>query len=148
MEPLNQTSQNSSSQDNNQTNNDSSLPTIAGNDTVTSQQPVSNGSELQSRLPSVDTAQNGPSHVSQSVPQTGNPLGTGSTDQSVTQKHSQHSPVVADDVDLIEKEWIVKAKAIIEKTSDNPALQNVEINKFKADYLKTRYSKDLKVNEK
>lgn len=63
------------------------------------------------------------------------------------QKISPHSPALADDVDLIEKEWVVKAKAIIKNTRDNPNEQTKEISKFKADYLKTRYSKDLKISE-
>lgn len=60
---------------------------------------------------------------------------------------SQHSPKIAEDVDLIEKEWVTKAKAIIDKTRGNPNEQTKELSRFKADYLKTRYSKDVKVNE-
>lgn len=73
---------------------------------------------------------------------------TAGTTQDLSQKQSQYSPQVADDVDLIEKEWVQKAKKIIEKTANNPAEQSDEINKYKADYLKIRYSKDLKVSEK
>lgn len=61
--------------------------------------------------------------------------------------HSPYSPAVADDVDLIEKEWVLKAKAIVAETKDDPSRQNRDINSFKADYLKTRYSKDIKINE-
>ena len=61
--------------------------------------------------------------------------------------HSPDSPQVAEDVDLIEKEWVEKAKTIVAKTRDDPNKQNHEINRFKADYLKTRYSKDIKVDE-
>ncbi len=57
------------------------------------------------------------------------------------------SPQVAEDVDLIEKEWVLKAKAIVAKTRDDPRQQSTEINQMKADYLKKRYSKDVKVNE-
>ncbi len=60
---------------------------------------------------------------------------------------SQYSPKIADDVDLIEKEWVTKAKMIINNTRGNPNEQNKELSRFKADYLKTRYSKDLKVND-
>ncbi len=63
------------------------------------------------------------------------------------QKHSPHAPATAEDVDLIEKEWVVKAKQIINSTSGNPNQQSSEISRFKADYLKTRYSKDLKVSD-
>lgn len=52
-------------------------------------------------------------------------------------------PAVADDADLIEKEWVDKAKQIVEQTKEDPYLQNKEIHKVKADYLKKRYNKDM-----
>ncbi len=55
-------------------------------------------------------------------------------------------PAIADDADLIEKEWVVKAKEIIGQTRHDPYMQNKEISKVKADYLKKRYNKDLKVS--
>jgi len=58
---------------------------------------------------------------------------------------TQH--LMADDADLIEKEWVSKAKAIVAGTKDDPHLQNQEMTKVKADYLKKRYNKDLKVSE-
>jgi hypothetical protein len=57
-----------------------------------------------------------------------------------------HLPQIADDNDLIEKEWVIKAKEIVEKTKHDPHLQNQEISKVKANYLKKRYNKDLKVS--
>lgn len=57
------------------------------------------------------------------------------------------SPEVADDVDLIEKAWVEKAKEIVTKTRSDPHVQTTEMNRFKADYLKKRYNKDLKLGE-
>lgn len=57
------------------------------------------------------------------------------------------TPSLADDSDLIEKEWVTKAKAIVEHTKDDPHEQSKEMNYFKADYLKKRYNKDVKVSE-
>jgi hypothetical protein len=57
------------------------------------------------------------------------------------------TPLMADDADLIEKEWVTKAKAIVAQTKDNPYEQNKAMNQVKADYLKKRYNKDLKVGE-
>ena len=57
------------------------------------------------------------------------------------------NPLVADDSDLIEKEWVTKAKEIVMKTKHDPFLESKEINYFKADYLKKRYNKELKVPE-
>lgn len=60
---------------------------------------------------------------------------------------AQAAPSLADDSDLIEKEWVLKAKQIIAATRDDPYTQNRELSKFKADYLKKRYNKDIKIEE-
>lgn len=57
------------------------------------------------------------------------------------------TPQIADDADLIEKEWIEKAKEIVAQTSDDPHAQAREIQRFRADYIKKRYNKDIKVEE-
>lgn len=59
---------------------------------------------------------------------------------------SATNTLIADDVDLIEKEWVVKAKAIVAQTKDDPHKQNEAMNQVKADYLKKRYNKDLKIS--
>lgn len=56
---------------------------------------------------------------------------------------SDATPVVAADDDLIEKEWVDKAKAIIVKTKDDPYQRELQVGKLQADYLKKRYGKDL-----
>lgn len=56
-------------------------------------------------------------------------------------------PQIADDTDLIEKEWVDKAKEIVAQTAHDPYLQNKEINKVRAEYLKKRYNKELKQSE-
>ena len=55
------------------------------------------------------------------------------------------SPAVANDLDLIEKEWVDKAKAIVAGTRTDPHAQNDQMNRFKADYMKKRYGKDIKI---
>ena len=57
------------------------------------------------------------------------------------------SPAIADDGDLIEKEWVLKAKHIVEQTKHDPHEQTKAVNRVKADYLKKRYNKDIKLNE-
>lgn len=57
------------------------------------------------------------------------------------------TPAIADDVDLIEKEWVEKAKQIVAQTRHDPYLQNREMNRMKADYMKKRYGKDIKLEE-
>ena len=57
------------------------------------------------------------------------------------------TPQIADDTDLIEKEWVDRAKRIVEHTRNDPHQQTKEMNTMKADYLKKRYNKDLKLSE-
>lgn len=63
----------------------------------------------------------------------------------LTNISTSSSALIADDTDLIEKEWITKAKAIVEQTKHDPFVQNNELSKVKADYVKKRYNKDLKL---
>jgi len=53
------------------------------------------------------------------------------------------TPLVAADDDLIEKEWVDKAKAIVVKTKDDPYQREQEVGKLQADYLRKRYGKEL-----
>lgn len=50
----------------------------------------------------------------------------------------------ADDADVIEKEWVTKAKAIVNSTRSNPNQQSSELSKFKAEYIKKRFDKEVK----
>jgi len=52
-------------------------------------------------------------------------------------------PALANDDDLIEKEWVDKAKKIIAETKDDPYRREQEVNRLQADYLKKRYGKEL-----
>ncbi len=56
-------------------------------------------------------------------------------------------PVIADDVDVIEKEWVDKAKKIVSATKEDPYTQEREVSKLQADYLSKRYNKNLKLAE-
>ncbi len=56
-------------------------------------------------------------------------------------------PLVANDEDLIEKEWVDKAKKIIAETKDDPHRREQEVGKLQADYLKKRYGKELGATE-
>lgn len=53
------------------------------------------------------------------------------------------NPQVAADEDLIEKEWVDKAKKIIAETKDDPHAREMQVGKLQADYLKKRYGKEL-----
>ncbi len=53
-------------------------------------------------------------------------------------------PAVADDVDVIEMEWVNKAKQIIKDTKDDPHAQEQAVERLQRDYLKKRYGKEIK----
>jgi hypothetical protein len=53
------------------------------------------------------------------------------------------TPLAANDDDLIEKEWVDKAKKIIAETKDDPYRREQEVGRLQADYLRKRYGKEL-----
>jgi len=79
------------------------------------------------------------------------PVNQGSAQQITTNDVSNTTagmtPAVADDNDLIEKEWVNKAKQIVASTRDDPYQQSKELTVFKADYMQKRYNKTLKLGE-
>lgn len=57
------------------------------------------------------------------------------------------APLVAADEDLIEKEWVDKAKEIIEATKDDPHARTDRVNALQREYLQKRYGKVVGANE-
>lgn len=55
-------------------------------------------------------------------------------------------PTLAADDDLIEKEWVDKAKSIIANTQNDPYRREKEVSKLQADYLRKRYGKELGIS--
>lgn len=52
-----------------------------------------------------------------------------------------------DDADALDAEWVSKAKSIVERTKSDPFTESKELSKAKADYLRIRYNKHIKVAE-
>jgi hypothetical protein len=67
------------------------------------------------------------------------------TPQDTGQAASDDSgaPIVANDDDLIEKEWVDKAKQIISETKDDPYRREREINKLQIEYIRRRYGREI-----
>jgi hypothetical protein len=63
-----------------------------------------------------------------------------------TQPHSVPQGESTDD-GAIDQEWVSKAQEIVQRTHTDPYLQSVELNKIKAQYIRVRYNKDMKVSE-
>lgn len=60
---------------------------------------------------------------------------------------SSAAPLIADDVDVIEKEWVDKAKKIVGATKEDPYMQEQQVSALQADYLMKRYNKKIKLAE-
>lgn len=56
-------------------------------------------------------------------------------------------PAIADDVDVMEKEWVDRAKKIVSETKDKPHQQEKAVSRLQADYLLKRYGKQIKLKE-
>ena len=56
---------------------------------------------------------------------------------------SQSSPLVANDDDLIEKEWVDRAKKIVTEAQNDPKQQDDRISGLKVDYVKKRFGREL-----
>lgn len=68
-------------------------------------------------------------------------------DDAVVQPVVDDNPIAAADDELIEKEWVDKAKRIVKETRSDPYKQEDEVSKLQADYLKKRYGKDIKLSK-
>lgn len=98
--------------------------------------PESTASDDPSMLPQVQNA-NDPGSAQQDPRSSDD-----STNSTVTSAVDPDGlPQIADDVDLIEKEWVEKAKDIIEKTKDDPKAQKDAITVVKNDYQKKRFNR-------
>lgn len=67
------------------------------------------------------------------------------TDDSVVANDLANSdtPLVASDDDLIEREWVDKAKKIITETKEDPYKREEAVNQLQKDYQKKRYGREL-----
>lgn len=53
------------------------------------------------------------------------------------------SLMTAADEDLIEKEWVDKAKKIISETKDDPYRREQEVGKLQIEYIRKRYGREI-----
>lgn len=92
------------------------------------------------QLPSTD--QTAPSPAPFQLPDS---VGQPATTQTPVSKSG--TPDIADDGDLIEKDWVAKVKQIIGNTAHDPYEQSKQLTELKADYLQKRYGKVIKAEE-
>ena len=60
--------------------------------------------------------------------------------QAATATSDDNAMLAADD-DLIEKEWVDRAKKILNDTRDDPHIREREISKLQAEYIQKRYGR-------
>ncbi len=76
------------------------------------------------------------------------PVQQNMTGQPMQQVAMQPAPMqaghlIADDADVIEKEWVERAKKVVMMTKHDPHLESRELSRLKATYMKQRFNKDL-----
>jgi hypothetical protein len=81
------------------------------------------------------------------APQITPPQAQSTTNDDVTKSSKGVVSKVIEDKDLIEKEWVEKAKAIINQNRDNPYKQTEDITGVKAEYLEKNYNKSIKLSK-
>ncbi|MFI5270734.1 MAG: hypothetical protein ACHQT9_01675 [Candidatus Saccharimonadales bacterium] len=69
----------------------------------------------------------------------------GDNTNAVIAQQIQSNLQVADDKDIIEPEWVNRAKSIINANREDPYKQSEELTAFKADYMRKRYNKNIKL---
>jgi hypothetical protein len=57
------------------------------------------------------------------------------------------APVTADDVDVVEPEWVTAADQVIAQTAGNPYAEEEAFETLQVDYLKKRYGHEVKKPE-
>jgi hypothetical protein len=117
---------------------------------------VSSGFESQPIHPEVTTAERGsfsPQAPVMSVPvNPGLPLMAtpGQPVSAAPQSINQGSTATSHPTDVhdIEREYVGKAKMIIDQTKTDPYIQSRELSKVKAEFIKKQYGKDIKLSER
>lgn len=122
-----------------------SMPTVSGGNPGTAETAPNTAPEQAQEVARVTTPQPIPA-APDPAPVTPSVTPSASQPQPTTQPVAD-DPLIADDVDVIEKEWVDKAKRIVNSTKDDPYTQEKEVSKLQADYLMKRYNKQVKLPE-
>ena len=75
------------------------------------------------------------------------PAAAPTDDAAVSVKSPKTAKLPAADSDLIEKQWVDKAKEIVAETKSDPYKQKHEMSKAKADYVQKRFKKIVKTDD-
>ncbi|NCU38441.1 hypothetical protein EOL96_05285 [Candidatus Saccharibacteria bacterium] len=67
--------------------------------------------------------------------------------QAAATASDDDTPISANDDDLIEKEWVDKAKKILSETKDDPHRRESEVSKLQVEYIRKRYGREIGVTD-
>jgi hypothetical protein len=118
-----------------------------------SQNVPQNDAEKHSERGSAATAEHASVVQSQGMPMPSIPMPVPAAGQQTAQQGAVSNttnaatPTTADDNDLLEKEWVNKAKQIVERTRDDPYRQSEQLTGVKVDYMQKRYGKTIKLGK-
>ena len=76
------------------------------------------------------------------VPQ---PVAAVTDDANTASNGDDDNPADANDIDVIEKEWVERAKQLVAQTRTDPHEQEKKVSALQADYLKKRYGKEMRL---
>lgn len=99
------------------------------------------GERTHEGLPLSSEAASAPAQVMPSLPI---PLPVADdTTQTTSVLPTDDSGLIAGDDDLIEKEWVEKAKKILLQTKDDPYKREQEVSKLQVEYIRKRYGRTI-----
>ena len=81
----------------------------------------------------------------QSTPMSGVPTIGSQPELAVQGGTSYVTPQVADDGDLIEKEWVEAVRRVMAGNKSDPYAQSKAMTVLRQDYLRKRYNKSIKI---
>lgn len=70
-------------------------------------------------------------------------ISTSKKDDDEDTTSDDSTPMIAGDDDVMEKEWVDKAKNIVDTTKHDPYLREEKVSKLQVEYQKKRYGRDL-----
>ncbi|MCL2037825.1 hypothetical protein FWG95_02370 [Candidatus Saccharibacteria bacterium] len=103
--------------------------------------PMGGPEQLSNPETQIGPGQSGGSITQQPVLSTPQPVVVPSTTTTSDDSTTTTSPASAADEDLIEKEWVDKAKQVVKATRDDPHEQAKQVAELMRDYVKKRYGK-------
>jgi hypothetical protein len=105
--------------------------------------PVGSPEQLSNPETQSGPAQGIPTVAAPTVPVVQPPVVVPSTTVPSDDSATTSNPATAADEDLIEKEWVTKAKQILAKTKNDPYEQAKQVAALMRDYVKKRYGREV-----